>query len=265
MPYGKIAGAVLGLILIVGRSIYQETDGYHYKKKRRYKTEEAPAKKTRKRQTRHRRRTSHSRRISVAHRWAYGETHDTVRCCAVVLTYCTFQASREQAQDGHTNLVLSEAAFIYGNPPKAENAAGQSPPSVLFLVPIGNSGSTQTRGLQYQIACTPAADFSQIDITHPEGRSVSEKLLLAPKAEISPVGCQIPYTALANIKTKGEALFIFGHATYFDVVTRTKRHETQFCYMEKLADVQASTFDGFATACPSYNCADDECTDYTGR
>lgn len=262
MPYGQVARAILSLIYLVARSVYQESDSHHYQEKRRYYSKEAPAKKYE--HAKHA--TDGEHRTAEEYQWRIDSRMTALTtsfaAVAVILTYCTFQATREQAQDGHTNLILSQSAFVYGNPVKAQIAAGQSPPSALFVVPIGNSGSTQTRGLRYQIACTPAANFSQVKIIHSPGHDAEEKLLLGPKAEISPVGCQVSYSDLVKYKTSGEKLFIFGNATYYDVLNRETPHKTEFCYVEAFADVQAASFDGFTTSCPAYNCADDECPDY---
>ena len=107
MSYRKISRAILGFAFLFIRSVYQQADTSHYKKKKRYRPKEAPAK----RHENASHATDEEHRTAEEYQWRIdghmAKLTTLFAFVAVVLTYCTLQATQEQVSDGH--LALGEA------------------------------------------------------------------------------------------------------------------------------------------------------------
>ena len=177
---------------------------------------------------------------------------------AAIFAVLGWQQARHQTNDAHESLVLSEAAFVYGNPFRINPYPRDGIEYDDFVIPIGNSGGTPTRGLRYRTNCQIAPDLKQDFFTAGLEAGNERTLILGPRSEIAPIACAFPMSDMKKLAATQALVAVFGSAEYGDRVVEGSSHKTEFCYLAKITDAPMNV-GGTIFACPNHNCVDDEC------
>ena len=259
MPYRKIARAILSLLLKeLEEKPQPKPHGSNYTKQRRHEPKEAPAKKHQ--HAIHA--TEEEHRTEEEFQWRQNRNITVLTliaaAAAIGVSTWTLVETRRQADDSHESLVLSESPFVYGNPPRFDPAKVEQKDVVRVSIPLGNSGNTPTRKLRFQILCEKAGEVTPRSLNGYYDRQITASLsFFGPRAETTPIACDIPRDDWNSMHRKREGFFVYGRAEYYSVIDIHYKHVTQFCYEVEPSD--DTTIGGFVFSCPKHNCADEEC------
>jgi hypothetical protein len=137
-----------------------------------------------------------------------------------------------------------------------------------------NSGTTPARRgvsrISYRYFAGPMpTDFDFKDIVTDE----TNPFVLGPKATAYVVLVPpIPMTVFIGIQQGTQHLYFWGWTTYDDIFPHSIRHLTEFCgeitqVVSSLPDITdpKSQFRIGSHSCPTHNCYDEDCPDYTER
>lgn len=272
MPYRQIAGTLIGLAVLLWESADETAHCKRYKKRRRKRPKEAPAKKYE--HAEHS--TEEEHRTAEQHQWRtsiiVGQLTTIFAAVAVGLTYCTLQATREQVQAAkqansinQNVLAASVSSSVYFEDTfhikDFVEVDGAMRSAILFG--IGNSGASTTRHLTYQTTCRfsdrPIADPFDIRALLP--RPVHH-LSLPPKGDpLRPIACTTDLSALNHLQLTNGWLYVFGLASYDDTVDETRSHRVEFCLQTHGVILSPAGWHTTQDECPRHNCTDNECSE----
>lgn len=262
MTYREVARTILGFVLLLAELGHKQTHAGHYKKKRCYRPEEAPAKE--REHARHA--TAEEHRTAEEHEWkntrrmAYLTT--LLAAVAVVLAYCSFDAAQRLSQDSHTTLLLSQSAFVYGIEPSILPAISGIDDALSIKAGLKNSGPTPAKNAVYKATCAVDPDYSTDFFPETLAKAVSRTALIGPSVILPIIPCTFSEQSLADIEANHRTLAVIGAIDYSDVVSPNTKHHSEFCYGFRFFGTIASGQASFLL-CDHHNCADDECTNKT--
>jgi len=205
------------------------------------------------------------------------DTASKANAVAADLVETTRQAN-ETAKNVQRAFVLPrgiELVKVSGPARLTGDITGTTPFAWQAFVQWENSGNTPARDFTVHSSCafgdwpTPVSDPSKLTIDDPKlqfimkNRDVS--VLIGPKQTVDAGYCVVHGLGVM-LQQFGEMQdFLFGEATYKDILNPTYTHRTQFCFQLRLSGSWAGSIDDAVPLavdgrpCEKHNCADEEC------
>lgn len=191
----------------------------------------------------------------------------------LVLTIFSGLLWRVSDKANETSIVTKRAFINFSGPVFAKDTDGVKLKGINVFYLMQNSGETPANvGVsQWSMALGPTVPHSGLDFdTLPQSERLS--FVLGPKAlfQMKPVNI-----SLADLELVGDGkkhLFFWGWSTYSDIFTGTSKRLSEFCTEidgvtwtkpdHSDATVDISTV---SPPCPTHNCYDEGCEDYSRR